>query len=131
MSFSAKEIIKSINPQIKLFIKNILGENLNQTNKSQIKSNNKMDTFSKKKIEDTITTPVSKKIWVNGKEYNVMALSQQELDDKIKTINDKAKNNHKEINLIDTNEFYFTSSNIKKHQEISKIKLLYQNYNIA
>ena len=72
------------------------------------KSTNTLDSFTKKTAEDNIFTPVSKKIWIDGKEHNVIASSQQELDQKIKNIN--LKNTKKSINtnFIDTTQFSFS-----------------------
>ena len=48
---------------------------------------NVFDKFSKNKLEDIIVTPVNKKVWVNGQEFVVMATCQQDLDLKIKKMN--------------------------------------------
>jgi hypothetical protein len=139
MSFLDKEFVKKIKPQIISAVKNLFNDEAQNnafSTKNQKKSSNKTDIFLKKQVEDTIVTPVSKKVWVNGKEYNIIANSQQELDEKIKTIN-KKYHNETESKVVETTEVYFNPSSIKKINNLESKNILngnnfwYQNYNIA
>lgn len=101
--------IEKVKTKIISAIKNLFNQDTNNISSSIIKKPvNTLDSFIKKTAEDNIFTPVSKKIWIDGKEHNVIASSQQELDQKIKNIN--LKNTKKSINtnFIDTTQFSFS-----------------------
>ena len=102
--------IEKVKTKIISAIKNLFNPDTNNVNSSFAtkKYVNTLDSFTKKTAEDNIFTPVSKKIWIDGKEHNVIASSQQELDQKIKNIN--LKNTKKSINtnFIDTTHFSFS-----------------------
>lgn len=101
--------IEKVKTKIISAIKNLFNSDTNNSSSFVTKkSANTLDSFTKKTAEDNIFTPVSKKIWIDGKEHNVIASSQQELDQKIKNIN--LKNTKKSINtnFIDTTQFSFS-----------------------
>lgn len=156
MNFIEKELVEKVKPQLISAVKNlfekkpvpvtpkqdsvftnkVLKNRFPSVNKELSYGENKTDVFTKKRLEDTITTPVSKKVWVNGQEYNVIAFSQQELDEKIRKIKSKAANNQ-QTKSVDTTELCFNAYIVKEEEPIKENEwakmgdVWYQDYDIA
>lgn len=87
MSFLDAAVIEKVKPTISSITNKFFGSN--KKNNSDI-----INIFEKRnKITETKETKitVNKKVWVNGQEFVVMANSQQDLDSKIKKLNEDRK----------------------------------------
>ncbi len=117
MNFYHNDLVEKVKPKIVSVIRNLFSD----TNDKSISNvfdkkspkcfynnttNRTKDVFIKNNLEDDIFTPVNKKVWINGKEYNVMATSQNELNQKIQNINSK-----KDKNIIN-NQVWFENYGI-------------------
>ena len=148
MNFNHIDLVEKVKPKIVSAIKNLFADDKKEivsdifakkkATDSLIKSQkNSGDLFVKNKLEDQIYTPVSKKVWLNGKEYNVMAESQNELNQKIKNIHSKNRNINENIITIDPSQLCFVSHVVKKENKVeakdwqTTRKVWFENYGIA
>ncbi|MBC7476388.1 MAG: hypothetical protein H7263_19050 [Candidatus Sericytochromatia bacterium] len=126
MSFLDSRVVERVKPTLASITNMIFGiDSKSKVNPNSSVEINVFDKFSKKKVEDTIFTPVSKKVWVNGKEYALMGQSQQDLDEKLKKINQNKIEDT--TDFVNTDKIIFTSL-YTQHQTLKKNNVWVSEY---
>lgn len=107
MSFFGNNTTEQFKKKITSLSKVILGSDTTKTSETENVFKNKKDKFSRSKSEELTYGQITQKVWVDGKEFVIVANSQQDLKSRIEKIN--AKNKASEENMINTDVFAFAS----------------------
>jgi hypothetical protein len=102
MSLLNLEVLEKVKPTLTSLMQIFFGVSKNSKNLQQEETDFFSDKFIKTGTNDLNSTPLTKKVWVNGQSFTIIGFSQQELTKKVEKIQQKHGKQNKgvEVNPI-------------------------------
>jgi hypothetical protein len=89
MSLLKPAVLEKVKPALTSLIQIFFGDGKSNKRHHEEESEFFSDKFVKTGTNDLNSTPLTRKVWVNGKSFTIIGFSQQELDTKVEKIHQK------------------------------------------
>jgi hypothetical protein len=89
MGLLNKQVLEKVKPTLTSLIQIFFGPNKNPKDAKEKEGEFFSDKFVKTGTNDLNSTPLTRKVWVNGQSFTLMGFSQQELNTKVEKIQQK------------------------------------------
>jgi hypothetical protein len=122
MSLLNLEVLEKVKPTLTSLMQIFFGVSKNSKNLKQEDNDFFSDKFIKTGTDDLNSTPLTKKVWVNGQPFTIIGFSQQELALKVEKIHQKQGKQNKgvEVNPVLGANLYTEQVEVNENEWVQK-----------